>query len=197
MSSDDGEGASRCLVKAVEEGASGVEEGVDALVQFAVGDLPTVVPPQHLHRVQPGAVGGKIGQDEAACGAAQHGLDFVIFVGAGVVPGDGDGAMRMPLQKDLQQLGGLTASLVAARDDERLARRPLDGAEAVAGRWLSGRWHHDLPALGCPERPQGRKPADVELVGVGESIALVQAATGNLERPFLRAYSGSGLVMLC
>jgi hypothetical protein len=39
-------------------------------------------------------------------------------------------------------------------------------------------------------------PADVELVGVVEDLARFQAAAGRLDRPFFRAYSGSGLVIV-
>ena len=120
----------------------------------------------------PWAVGREVEQDEAARGTAQHGLDLVILVGVGVVPGDIDGATRMPLEEGLQQLGGLAAALVPACDDDALARAPVDRAEAIAPGWLGRRGDHHLPPLGAPERPECWEPADIELVGVVEDLTL-------------------------
>src|SRR3712207_7026944 len=95
MRADDGAGALGCAVAAVEELPRRLEDRVDALEQLAVGDLAAEVPPEHLDRVQPRAVGRQVQEDEPARGAAQYGLDLLVLVGAGVVPGDVDGAAGM------------------------------------------------------------------------------------------------------
>ena len=168
-------------------GGGGVEERVDVLEQLAVGDLAAVVAPEHLGRVQPRAVGRQAKQHEAAGGAAQHGLDLVVLVGAGVVPGDVDGPPGMPGQKLLQELSHLAPALVPARDDDGLAAVPVDRAQAVAPGRLSGGGDHHLPPDGAPHRPDRRVPADVELVGVVEDLAWPYAAAGVLDRLFLSA----------
>src|SRR5918993_2728933 len=197
MCAYDGAGALGCAVAAVEELPRGLEDRVDALEQLAVGDLAAEVPPEHLDRVQPRAVGRQVEEDEPARGAAQHGLDLLVLVGAGVVPGDVDGPTGVPGQELLQKLGHLAPPLAPARDDDSLAAVPVDRAQAVAPGWLRGGGDHHLPPDEAPHGPDRRVPADVELVGVVEGLARLQAATGRFDRPFFSAYSGSGLVMVC
>src|ERR671912_105417 len=70
-------------------------------------------------------------------------------------------------------------------------------ADAVALLGLGGRRDHHLLAFGTPYRLQCRHPTQVELVGVVEAIARPEAVPCSLDRLFLSAYSGSGLVIVC
>lgn len=60
-----------------------------------MGDLAPELAPEHLDRVQPRAVGREVQQNEAPGRAAQHRLDLVVLVRAGIVPGDVDGLGRV------------------------------------------------------------------------------------------------------
>ena len=70
MSADDGADTAWLAVVAVEESLGGLDQGVDAGEQLAVGDLAAELPLQHLDRVQPRAIGRQIQQNEAPSRAA-------------------------------------------------------------------------------------------------------------------------------
>src|ERR687898_727859 len=132
MCSYDGAGALGCAVAAVEELPRGLEDRVDALEQLAVGDLAPEVPPEHLDRVQPRAVGRQVQEDQPARGAAQHGLDLLVLVRARVVPGDVDGLAGVLHEQRPEQLGHPLAPLARPRRHDGLAGVPVDRAQAVA-----------------------------------------------------------------
>src|SRR3954462_936807 len=73
----------------------------------------------------------------------------------------------------------------------------VDRSDSVALFRLGGRWDHNLLAFWSPYRLQGWHPAQVELVGVIEVLSRGETVAGLFDRLFLRAYSGSGLVMVC
>src|SRR5215211_748061 len=103
----------------------------------------------------------------------------------------------MLLQKRLQKFGDLGAALATADQHHRLAGVVVDRPDAVALFGLGWGLDHHLLALGAPHRLEGRHPAQVELVCVVEMIPRLQPVAGFFDRLFLRAYSGSGLVMVC
>src|SRR5215210_7494040 len=73
----------------------------------------------------------------------------------------------------------------------------VDRADAVSPGGLGGRRDHHLPALRAPYGLQSRHPAQAELVRVVETIARFEPVAGFFDRLFLRAYSGSGLLIVC
>src|SRR5215217_1697526 len=136
-------------------------------------------------------------QDQSACRSAQDHLDLVVLMGVGVVPGYIHGARRMLLQQRLQQFGDLTPALTPTDEDHRLAGMVVDRSDAVALFGLGWRLDHHLLALRSPHRLEGGHPAQVELVGVVEDLSRSEVVASLFNRLFLRAYSGSGLVMVC
>ena len=70
-------------------------------------------------------------------------------------------------------------------------------SDAVTLFGLGGSGDHNLLAFRSPYRLEGRHPTQVELVGVVEMISRPEAVAGLFDRLFLKAYSGSGLVMVC
>ena len=103
----------------------------------------------------------------------------------------------MFLEQRFEQLSDLGAALASTDEDDRLAGVVVHRAYAVALSGLGWRWDHHLPPFRAPHRLEGGHPAQVELVGVVEDIARFETAAGFFDRLFLRAYSGSGLVMVC
>ena len=182
MCSDNGAHAVRSMIVALEEGCGGIKERIDAVEQLAMRDLAAEVTPEHLDRVEPGAVGRQVQQDEPTSGATQHRLDLVVFMGLGIVPGDVDRLMSMLGEQRRQELGDLTPPLVRPGHDHGLTRVPVDGAQPIAPRRLHGCGDHHPLAFGAPQRPQGRVPADVELISVVEDHA--RAGHAHLRPPF-------------
>jgi hypothetical protein len=182
--SDDGADATGSTVVAFEEVSRGVEQRVDGLEQFAVGDLPAVMPPQHLAGIQPWAVGREIQQDELAGSPAQHGLDLLILVGAGIVPGHVNGLVRVLGQQGLQEFRDFAPTFTAAGDDHGLAGVPVDHPQTIPARGLGRRRDYDLLADRAPQGAQGRMPADVEFVGIVEDLTRFQAIAGFFNRLF-------------
>nr|WP_244936461.1 hypothetical protein [Methylobacterium currus] len=187
MRSNDGADTAWLAVVTVEESLGGFNQSVDAGEQLAVCDLAAELAPEHLDRVQPRAVGREVKQDEAPGRAAQHRLDLIVLVRAGIIPGDVDGLGRVLFQERFEEFSDLASPLMRAGEDHRLAALPINRPEPIAPRRLHrGRDHHLLP-LGTPHRPQGRIPADVELVGVVEDRAGPQAVASAFDRLFLTA----------
>ena len=60
------------------------------------------LPPKMLNRIEPGAVGGQIKQDEPPSRSAHDRLHVIIRMGAGIVPGDEDGSRRVFIDQPLQ-----------------------------------------------------------------------------------------------
>jgi hypothetical protein len=58
-----------------------MEQRFDSLKQFTVGDFPPEVPPEHLNRVKPSALGGQVEQDQASRCTAYDRFDLVVFMG--------------------------------------------------------------------------------------------------------------------
>src|SRR4051812_7417169 len=103
--------------------------------------------------------------------------------------------MPIDSQEGLQQFGDLAPALVAAGDDDGLAGGPVDRTQTVPARGLGRRGDHPLLADWTPHGPQGRMPTDVEFVGIVEDLPGLQTIASRLDRLFLIAYSGSGLVI--
>ena len=131
MCTDDGAHSVRTVVAAVEEGSGGGEQVLQGVELLTMGDLAPELTPEHLNRVEPMAVGGQIQQHETACGASQHRLDLLVLMCAGVVPRHVHRLIMMIKQR-LEQLRHFLPALVTARDDQRLARVPVDRPKAIA-----------------------------------------------------------------
>ena len=168
-------------VVTVEESLGGFNQGVDAGEQLAGCDLAAELAPEHLDRVQPRAVCREIKEDEAPGRAAQHRLDLVVLVRAGIIPGDVDGLGRVLFQERFEEFSDLASPLMRAGEDHRLAALPINRPEQKAPpRLHRGRDHHLLP-LGSRHRPRGRIPADAELGGVVEDRAGPQAVASEFD----------------
>ena len=83
------------LIATFEESAASLEQSFDCFKEFAVGHFPTKVAPEHLNRIQPRTKGGQIQQHQPAGRATDHGFDFVVLMGIGIIPSDKEGAGRM------------------------------------------------------------------------------------------------------
>jgi hypothetical protein len=131
MGPDDGEDACRILVVTVKERVRRLQQGVQGGKELTMGHFAADLPPQHLNRVQPGAVGGPIEQDSTSrCGSYDR-LYRIITMGVGVIPGARDGAGRMPIDHGLQPFGDLSATCAAAEEHHGFTRMIVDGAQAI------------------------------------------------------------------
>jgi hypothetical protein len=157
------------------------------------------VAPEHLDGVLPGAVGRQVEQNQPTRRPTHHRLDLVVLVGVGIIPSHLDTTRRMLLQQCFEQLGSLPPALAATEQDHRLAGVVVDRPDAVSlgVGWVgvsiitcSGPWGSTSPAASASS-------SQVELVGVVEVIFWFEALAGFFDRLLLRAYSGSGLVMVC
>ena len=163
-----------------------------------MGYLAPEVSPEHLDGIEPGTVGRQVKQHQPTRRSTQNRFDLIVFVGIGVVPGHVDDARRMLLQQRFEQLGDLGATLTPADQDDRLASMVVHRPDAVALFGLGGRRDYHLLALRTPHGLEGGHPAQVELVGVVEVISRFEyAVAGLFDHLFLRAYSESGLLMVC
>jgi hypothetical protein len=136
-----------------------------------MGNLTTERAPQHLNRVQPRAIGRHIQQHQPPRRGADHGLDGIIEMGIGVVPGHIDGAGGVVVDSNRQSFGDLAATCAAPAPYDRLARIVIDGAQAVPLRGLTRRGDHDLWPSRTPHRPQCGQPTHVTCVDRGERVS--------------------------
>src|SRR5579859_7835940 len=90
MNLDNGKHIVWVLVAAVKEIAGRSQEGFDRLEEFIMSNLAAELPPQPLHRIEPGAVGGQVEQDQPPRSTTYHRLNFIILMGAGIVPSNID-----------------------------------------------------------------------------------------------------------
>ena|SRR5215208_7685796 len=81
--------------------------------------------------------------------------------------------------------------------DDRLATVVVHRSDAVTPGGLDRCLDHHLLSLGAPHGSQRWHPAQVELLSVVEDISCSEIVACFFDRLFLRAYSGSGLVMVC
>jgi hypothetical protein len=105
-------------------------------------------------------------------------------MGVRVVPGEVDGFAAVLGEQRLQELGDLAPSLVRSGNDDRLARVPVNRAQPIAPRRLPGCGDHHLLAFGAPHRPQGRVPADVELISIVEDRDRLRPVASLFDRLF-------------
>ncbi len=187
MCTDDGAHFVRRVVAAVEEGSGGGEQVLQGVEQLTVRDLAPELPPEHLGRVEPRTVGGQIQQHETTCGASQHRLDLLVLMRAGVVPGHIHRLVGMMIEQRLEQFRHLLPTLVMARDDQALAGVLVHCPKAIAPGGLHRCGDHHLLAFRAPHRPQGRMPADVELIRIVEHRVRLQLIAGIFNRLFLSA----------
>jgi len=120
----------------------------------------------HLDGVEPGAIGGKVEQDESACRSLHHRIHFLIFMGIGIVPGHVNRFRWMFFHQRGKQLCNLLTPFVRLKLNKRFACVIVDSSNAIVSCLLTGCWDHHLLPFGAPHRSQGRKPTDVELIGI-------------------------------
>jgi hypothetical protein len=99
MRPDDRQHTVGALVVPVTARVRRLDEGVQGDKALTMGDLTAELPPQLLKRVQLGAVGGQVQQHQPPSRGADDGLDFIIEMGVGIIPGHIDGAGRMAVDK--------------------------------------------------------------------------------------------------
>jgi hypothetical protein len=95
---------------------------------------------------------GKYRVAPTARGGANDGLDFIIEMRVGVIPGDIDGAGRMPFDYGLQQLGHFPAPLAAAEEHYGFTRVVVNGPQTIALVRLPWGENHDLLPSWAPHR---------------------------------------------
>jgi len=122
----------RALVVPVKERMRGLQQSVEGGQELAMGDLTAERPPPQLNRGQPRAVGRQVEQPQPPSCGADDGLDVIIEMGVGIIPGDVDGAGRMAVDQSLQQLGHFPAPCAAAEQHDGFARRVIAGAQTIA-----------------------------------------------------------------
>lgn len=169
----------------IEEVLRSGQKELHGLEQLAVGDFATKVAPQQLDGVEPWTVGRQIEQDQTASSRSDHGLDLVVLMRSGVVPGDIDDAGGVLVEQGLQQLGDLRPALTSPEQDRGCAGMIVDGADAVVLLGLAGGGDHDLLTLGAPHGVQRRDPGEVELIGIVEDIPRTHIVSGVFNRLFL------------
>jgi hypothetical protein len=168
----------------IEEVLRSGQKELHGLEQLAVGDFATKVAPQQLDGVEPWTVGRQIEQDQTASSRSDHGLDLVVLMRSGVVPGDIDDACRVLVEQGLQQLGDLRSAFTAAEQDSGCSGMIVDGANAVVLLELTRGGDHDLLTFGTPHGLQSREPGEIELIGIVEDIPRTQVVSGVFNRLF-------------
>ena len=78
-SADDGQYLISSVVIAFEKFSCGFQQRLDIAKQFAVSDLASEVPPDHINRIEPRAVSGQTQQDQAASSTPHNCLDFFVL----------------------------------------------------------------------------------------------------------------------
>ena len=139
--------------------------------QFAVGDFAPQVPPEHLNRIEPRAVGRQVEQHEPSSRAAYYGFDLIIFMSGCIIPCDIDRTRRMLVQQSLQKFSHFLPPFTLTQQNDGLARVVVDRAKAIMLRRLTGCANHDLLAPRTPHGAQRRKPTQVELVCIVKDVA--------------------------
>ena len=171
MGADDREDGVGAVVVAIEEVAGSGQQRLDCGEELAVGHFAAEVAPEHLDRVQPGAVGRQVEQHEPARRSPNHRLNVIVFMGVSIIPGHVDRPGRVVVQQGLEQFGDFAPPLVPPEEHHGFAGMVVDRANAVVfGRLGRGGDHH-LLAFRTPQRFERRQPTDIEFVRVVEDIA--------------------------
>ena len=151
----------------VKEPVPCFQERVEGDKQLAMGDLTTELPPPHLDDVEPGAVDRQVEPHQPPCRGADDGLDVLIEMGVGMIPGDIDGAGRMAVDPRTQKLGHLPAPPAAAAQYHGFARLGVDGAQPIPLLRLAWGENRDVLTPRAPHGAQGGQPADMACVRLG------------------------------
>jgi hypothetical protein len=150
-----------------------------------MGDFAAEVPPQHVNRVEPGAVGRHVSSHQPPCRGADHGFDFSISMGGSVIPCHRAGASRMAVNQGLQPFGDLAAPFTAAGQPHGFARIVVDGAPTIPRVRLPWGGKHDWLAWWAPHGAQRGPPTESEFVGVVKDITGAQLVARLFNRLFL------------
>ena len=86
-----------------EEVVGSLNQEFHGLEDFTMGDFSTEVTPEHFDRIQPGAVGGQVKQNQSSGRGTHDCLYFIIFMGVGIIPRHKNGSGRMFVHQGLQQ----------------------------------------------------------------------------------------------
>jgi hypothetical protein len=78
---------------------------------------------------------------------ANNGVDFIITMGVGIIPGDRDRAGRMLVDQGLPQLDDLLTPCAAPEQHHGFTRLVVNGAHAIPFIRLTGRGNHHGRAL--------------------------------------------------
>ena len=89
------------LIVPVKERLCRFEQSREGVKELTVGDFAAELPPPHLNGVQPRAIRRSVQQHQPPGRGTQHGFDFIIEMGIGVIPGPIDRASRMLVDQGL------------------------------------------------------------------------------------------------
>jgi hypothetical protein len=118
-------------------------------------------------------------------------------MGGGVIPGNLNGADRMPVDHGLQHFGDLPATFAPSAQHHGCTRMIIDGTQPIPLIRLAWRGNHDVLTPKTPHRAQGRQPAHIECVRIVERLPGGRMIAGLFNRLVFTAYSGSGLLIWC
>jgi hypothetical protein len=144
------------LVVTVEEGLCRVEQGFNILKKLTVRDFTTKLPPQHLNRMKPGALGGQDEQDQAPNRPAHNRFYLILLMGAGLVQRHEDRARAMRINQSLKPFSHFYATLTLAKQNDDFASMIIHCAQATAFVRLARGRDPDLLAFGSPDGAQRR-----------------------------------------
>jgi hypothetical protein len=164
------------LVVTVNERVRRFYQGVQGDKELTMGDLTAELAPEHLHRVEPRAIGGPGQQHQPPRRSTDDRFDLILTMGAGILPGAIDGAGGMFVDQGLPQLGDLTTTFAAPEQHNGFTRIVVDSAQAIPFIRLTGGGHHHVLALRAPHGAEGWQPTHVTFVGVIKDLACGQLA---------------------
>src|SRR5574341_1586954 len=121
-----------------------INQGLNRNKEFAMGDLTAEMSPQHFNRVEPGAIGRQIEQDQPTRSIPENRFNFVVFMGVGVIQDNIDRAGGMTFQHCLEQLSYFSPPLVATDKDNGLTCVIIDRPKTIAFGGVARCEDHDL-----------------------------------------------------